>query len=180
MSSLRFARSAFRARPSALRVPMFQQRRGYAEAVSDKIKLSLALPHQVTPSHYSLPSTYQLVILTLSFFVSRLSTSRPACTLPSIFVAGESALINITKTSLQVNLPAASGEMGVLANHVPSIEQLKPGLIEVIEEGGASKQFFCMMTAYALALGLVVAVTDEKCLSVWWICCRSAGFSAEC
>lgn len=32
--------------------------------------------------------------------------------------------------------------MGVLANHVPSIEQLKPGLIEVIEEGGNSKRFF--------------------------------------
>lgn len=45
MSSLRFARSAFRARPAAFRVPI--QRRGYAEAVSDKIKLSLALPHQV-------------------------------------------------------------------------------------------------------------------------------------
>ena len=34
--------------------------------------------------------------------------------------------------------------MGVLANHVPSIEQLKPGLVEVIEEAGGSKQFFCM------------------------------------
>ncbi|KAK1139960.1 delta subunit of the central stalk of mitochondrial F1F0 ATP synthase, atp16 [Aspergillus melleus] len=45
MSSLRFARSAFRARPSAFRIPL--QRRGYAEAVSDKIKLSLTLPHQV-------------------------------------------------------------------------------------------------------------------------------------
>jgi F-type H+-transporting ATPase subunit delta len=32
--------------------------------------------------------------------------------------------------------------MGVLANHVPSIEQLKPGLVEVIEEAGGSKQFF--------------------------------------
>ncbi|KAK1139959.1 delta subunit of the central stalk of mitochondrial F1F0 ATP synthase, atp16 [Aspergillus melleus] len=32
--------------------------------------------------------------------------------------------------------------MGVLANHVPSIEQLKPGLVEVVEEGGASKKFF--------------------------------------
>jgi F-type H+-transporting ATPase subunit delta len=32
--------------------------------------------------------------------------------------------------------------MGVLANHVPSIEQLKPGVVEVIEEGGASKRFF--------------------------------------
>lgn len=34
--------------------------------------------------------------------------------------------------------------MGVLANHVPSIEQLKPGLVEIIDESGANKQFFRM------------------------------------
>lgn len=45
---------------------------------------------------------------------------------------------------VQVNLPAESGEMGVLANHVPSIEQLKPGLVEIVEESGSSKQFFRM------------------------------------
>lgn len=43
--------------------------------------------------------------------------------------------------SVQVNLSAESGDMGVLANHVPSIEQLKPGLVEVVEEQG-SKQWF--------------------------------------
>jgi F-type H+-transporting ATPase subunit delta len=43
---------------------------------------------------------------------------------------------------VQVNLPAETGDMGVLANHVPSIEQLKPGLVEIIEESGGSKQFF--------------------------------------
>ncbi|KAI3395293.1 hypothetical protein diail_1491 [Diaporthe ilicicola] len=43
---------------------------------------------------------------------------------------------------VQVNLPAESGEMGVLANHVPSIEQLKPGLVEIVEESGSNKQFF--------------------------------------
>jgi F-type H+-transporting ATPase subunit delta len=32
--------------------------------------------------------------------------------------------------------------MGVLAGHVASIEQLKPGLVEIIEEQGGSKQFF--------------------------------------
>lgn len=32
--------------------------------------------------------------------------------------------------------------MGILAQHVPSIEQLKPGLVEVIEESGGSKSFF--------------------------------------
>ena len=33
--------------------------------------------------------------------------------------------------------------MGILAQHVPSIEQLKPGLVEIIEESGGRKQFFC-------------------------------------
>lgn len=47
--------------------------------------------------------------------------------------------------SVQVNIPAESGEMGVLANHVPSIEQLKPGVVEIIEESGGSKQFFCTL-----------------------------------
>lgn len=67
MNSLRIARAAFRARPVAVRAAF--QRRGYAEAVSDKVrhvaspargdsattannlplqlKLSLSLPHQV-------------------------------------------------------------------------------------------------------------------------------------
>ncbi|KAK0941897.1 delta subunit of the central stalk of mitochondrial F1F0 ATP synthase, atp16 [Friedmanniomyces endolithicus] len=44
--------------------------------------------------------------------------------------------------SVQVNIAAESGEMGILAQHVPSIEQLKPGLVEVIEEAGGNKQFF--------------------------------------
>ncbi|MCJ1467731.1 delta subunit of the central stalk of mitochondrial F1F0 ATP synthase, atp16 [Pseudocyphellaria aurata] len=95
MNSLRIARAATRAFPTALRLQ--RQSRGYADAVSDKIQLTLALPHQ------------------------------------SIYKSTD---------VVQVNLAAESGEMGVLANHVPSIEQLKPGLIEIIEESGGSKQFF--------------------------------------
>ncbi|OJD11959.1 ATP synthase subunit delta, mitochondrial [Emergomyces pasteurianus Ep9510] len=95
MNSFRFARAALRAGPSAFRAPL--QRRGYADAVADKIKLSLVLPHQ------------------------------------SIYKSTD---------VVQVNIPAESGVMGVLANHVPSIEQLKPGLVEIIEESGGTKQFF--------------------------------------
>lgn len=54
----------------------------------------------------------------------------------------ERANTDETWCSVQVNLPAETGDMGVLANHVPSIEQLKPGLVEIIEEQGGSKQFF--------------------------------------
>lgn len=42
----------------------------------------------------------------------------------------------------QVNIAAASGDMGILANHVPAIEPLKPGVIEVIEAPGQSKKWF--------------------------------------
>ncbi|ATY60171.1 ATP synthase delta chain, putative [Cordyceps militaris CM01] len=95
MNSLRIARAAIRARPVAMR--MAAQRRGYAEAIPDKIKLSLSLPHQ------------------------------------TIFKS---------QNVVQVNIPAESGDMGVLANHVPSIEQLKPGIVEVVEENGSTKSFF--------------------------------------
>ncbi|KAI7478392.1 ATP synthase subunit delta [Hortaea werneckii] len=95
MNSLRVARSALRARPTAFRAAL--QQRGYADVASDKIRLSLALPHQA---------------------------------------------IYKSQDVVQVNIPAESGEMGVLASHVPSIEQLKPGLVEIIEEAGGSKQFF--------------------------------------
>ncbi|KAG0267364.1 delta subunit of the central stalk of mitochondrial F1F0 ATP synthase, atp16 [Mortierella polycephala] len=44
-------------------------------------------------------------------------------------------------TVAQVNISAVSGDMGVLASHIPSIEQLRPGVIEVLD-GAASKKFF--------------------------------------
>lgn len=55
MNSLRVARSALRARPSAIRAapPL---RRGYADVAPDKIQLTLALPHQVRPSYTYLTS----------------------------------------------------------------------------------------------------------------------------
>ncbi|KKA26818.1 hypothetical protein TD95_000762 [Thielaviopsis punctulata] len=98
MNSLRVARAALRARPAAVRLPF--QRRGYAEAVSDK---AIANPPRATQSIYK------------------------------------------SEDVVQVNIPAESGEMGVLANHVPSIEQLKAGLVEVVEEGGATKKFFLLV-----------------------------------
>ena len=50
MSSLRAARSVLRVKPTVFRAPL--QRRGYADVASDKIKLSLVLPHQVCAISY--------------------------------------------------------------------------------------------------------------------------------
>lgn len=74
-----------------------------------------------------------------------LSTSRKKCMFPASpteIAQNLERTLTVSQYSVQVNLPAETGEMGVLANHVPSIEQLKPGLVEIIEESGGSKQFF--------------------------------------
>lgn len=43
----------------------------------------------------------------------------------------------------QVNIAATSGDMGILANHVPSVEPLRSGVVEVFESGsGAAKKWF--------------------------------------
>ncbi|RMZ83478.1 hypothetical protein DV737_g1580, partial [Chaetothyriales sp. CBS 132003] len=115
MSAIRAARAVRVARSALTRTPV--QRRGYADAVADKLKLTLALPHQIIYKSQDVYDNPQAA-----------PQRRPA------------NLINLG--SIQVNVPAESGEMGILAQHVPSIEQLKPGLIEIIEEAGGSKQFF--------------------------------------
>ncbi|OCH87041.1 epsilon subunit of F1F0-ATP synthase N-terminal domain-containing protein [Obba rivulosa] len=43
---------------------------------------------------------------------------------------------------VQVNIPAATGDMGILANHVPSIEALRPGVVEVLDSTNTSKKWF--------------------------------------
>ncbi|QRV79437.1 ATP synthase subunit delta, mitochondrial [Ceratobasidium sp. AG-Ba] len=92
VSSLRAASNR-----SAVRQTAFVQRRGYADAASDTLKLSLVLPHQ------------------------------------SIFTSA-----NV----VQVNIAAESGDMGILANHVPTVEPLRPGIVEIIETGSGSKKWF--------------------------------------
>lgn len=60
-------------------------------------------------------------------------------------------------------MPATSGELGVLANHVPVIEQLKPGVIDIVEEVGITKQFFgkfCIILQFQIKLkALIVSVS---------------------
>ena len=40
-----------------------------------------------------------------------------------------------------MNISSTDGDMGILADHVPSISQLKPGMVEIISSG-SSKKFF--------------------------------------
>ncbi|KAI1742537.1 ATP synthase delta chain [Xylaria scruposa] len=124
MNAFRVARAALRARPAAMRLPIQPlQRRGYADAAPDK-----ALRRR--PLHHGARVSVHHAYVRRRRYPAGSANSR------------NQQSIYKSQGVVQVNIPAESGEMGVLANHVPSIEQLKPGLIEVIEDNGSSKQFF--------------------------------------
>ncbi|KAJ1677196.1 delta subunit of the central stalk of mitochondrial F1F0 ATP synthase, atp16, partial [Spiromyces aspiralis] len=57
------------------------------------------------------------------------------------FMLPHEAIVKKEKVS-QVNLSAVSGDLGILADHVPTVEQLKPGVIEIIKEGSSSQKWF--------------------------------------
>jgi len=42
----------------------------------------------------------------------------------------------------QVDVPSFSGSFGILPNHVPALAVLKPGVVTVYEDDGATKKFF--------------------------------------
>ena len=75
MNAIRVARAAVRMRPTA--VWSSTQRRGYADAIADKIKLTLALPHQVAKLPFS-PDTEADPILCSQ------STSLQMCKIPPL------------------------------------------------------------------------------------------------
>ncbi|KAJ1953780.1 delta subunit of the central stalk of mitochondrial F1F0 ATP synthase, atp16 [Dispira parvispora] len=57
------------------------------------------------------------------------------------FVLPHQALIQNAVVQ-QVNLSGSSGDLGILADHVPTIEQLKPGMVEVIVDSTETKKWF--------------------------------------
>ena len=53
--------------------------------------------------------------------------------------------------------------MGVLAQHVPSIEQLKPGLVEIIEDSGSKKFFRTLQSAHRFGRIVVANAVLLQC-----------------
>ncbi|KAK4083964.1 hypothetical protein Purlil1_10597 [Purpureocillium lilacinum] len=148
MNSLRIARAAIRARPAAMRA--VAQRRTYAEAVPDKplatTTLTDLLPADQAEHVSASPGMEALPRRAIDDDPEMQLGHRPT---PSIYKSQD---------VVQVNIPAETGEMGVLANHVPAIEQLKPGVVEVVEESGGSKQFFRAFPSRSPEGDIVVAL----------------------
>ena len=62
----------------------------------------------------------------------------------------------------RVDIPSTDGDMGILANHVPTIQQLKPGVIEITGADGKSTKYFGILSKYCSWL-------VNKILSFWRI-----------
>ncbi|OCF55115.1 F-type H+-transporting ATPase subunit delta [Kwoniella mangroviensis CBS 10435] len=109
-------------------------RRGYAEAAGadGKLQLSLVLPHQ---KFINLSST--IIWYSQSTLIFNLSPNS------TMYIHLNRQSLYSSAGVIQVNIPAATGDMGVLANHVASVEALRAGVVEVIEENGqAGKKWF--------------------------------------
>lgn len=57
----------------------------------------------------------------------------------------------------QVDVPSYSGSLGLLANHVPLLAVIKPGVVSVFEEDGTTKKYF-------VAAGTVTMNEDSSLL----------------
>lgn len=77
-----------------------------------------------------------------------------------------------SETVTQVNVPGVSGEFGILANHVPIIEQLKPGVIQITETSGAIKEYFVAGGFATVQPGSTLSITTVEAF-------EASAFSAE-
>jgi F-type H+-transporting ATPase subunit delta len=94
----------------------------------------------------------QILKLSIHQYCLICETSTNIYLLPSDILSPQTIFTD--KEVTQVNVPAVSGDMGILANHVPIVEQLKPGVVEVLEGTNSSKFF--------VSGGFVSVLPDSK------------------
>ncbi|KAI9574833.1 hypothetical protein HD554DRAFT_1993208, partial [Boletus coccyginus] len=72
---------------------------------------------------------------------------------------------------VQVNISAASGDMCILANHIPSIEPPHSSVLKVIESGNISKKYFTNIhPGNHLMINNVVASAPLESVSLEAVC----------
>ena len=58
------------------------------------------------------------------------------------FASPAEVVYNKAKNVKQVDVPTLSGSFGILADHVPTLAVLKPGVVAITENEGAVKKYF--------------------------------------
>ena len=69
---------------------------------------------------------------------------------------------NSVKNVKQVDVPSLSGSFGILANHVPLLAVLKPGVLTVHEEDGKSTKFFVSSGSISVNADSSVQILAEE------------------
>ena len=62
----------------------------------------------------------------------------------------------------QVDVPSFSGAFGILPNHVPTLAVLKPGVVTVYEEDGATNKFFVSSGSVSINEDASVQILAEE------------------
>ncbi|KAJ1566042.1 ATP synthase subunit delta, mitochondrial [Nowakowskiella sp. JEL0078] len=125
---------ALRRQRLPLRKPCFARKKGEENQVTQEILILFVLQRlQKMFSRALIRSRKSLVSSSLTLASPRLPVSGSS-------LADLSILNKVEAT--QVNLVSTDGEIGVLADHVPTIAQLVPGVLEVFTPSEKPKKFF--------------------------------------
>ncbi len=98
--------------------------------------------------------------------LSQLTRRSLATEMQFTFSSPAEVLYNQSKTVKQIDVPTLSGDFGILANHVPTLAVLKPGVVTVYEEDGKLKKFFVSSGSVTVNADSSVQILAEEAFSV--------------
>lgn len=67
-------------------------------------------------------------------------------------------------TVASVIIPGAEGEYGVTVDHVPTVSQLKPGVLQILHDDGETEKYFC-------SGGFALTHPNSVTVSKYGFCC---------
>lgn len=82
------------------------------------------------------------------------------------FASPAEVFYNQAKNIRQIDVPTMSGNMGILAHHVPILGVLKPGVVSVFEVDGNTKRFFVSSGSIAVHPDASVQLLAEEATSL--------------
>merc|ERR1711910_94385 len=89
------------------------------------------------------PPTTAMAFRTASFAMRRMMSTSVASRAEMSFTFAAPNAVHYNAASVkQVDVPSFSGSFGILPAHVASLAVLKPGVVTVYEDDGATKKFF--------------------------------------
>ncbi len=90
------------------------------------------------------------------------------------FASPAEVFYNQAKNVKQVDVSTLSGSVGILANHVPILAALKPGVVSIIENEGNVKKYFVSSGSVAVNADSSVQLLAEEAFAIEKLDLKSA------